>query len=46
MQEASAILGSGRSPGVGKPLSDAFLGNPWTEEPEWAIVHGVAKPVG
>ena len=43
--DASLILGSGRSPGVGsgKPLQHFSLKNPKDRGAWWATVHGVAK---
>ena len=41
----SLIPGTGRSPGEGndKPLQNACLEIPWTEEVWWAGVHGVLR---
>ena len=44
-RDLGSIPGSGRSPGEGngKPFQYSSLGNPWTEEPEGAIVYAVTK---
>ena len=45
LRDVGLIPGSGRFPGGGhdNPLQCSCLEKPWTEEPEWAAVHGVAK---
>ena len=43
--DAGSIPESGRSPGKGNgnPFQYSCLGNPWTEEPGGATVHGITK---
>ena len=44
-EDAGLTTGTGRSPGEGndKPLQNACLEIPWTEEVWWAGVHGVLR---
>ena len=44
-RDMGLIPGSERSAGGGhgNPRQYSCLEKPWTEEPEWAAVHGVAK---